>query len=277
MLHQDGHFNAADELDIFYQSWRPDGPPKAIFLIVHGLGEHSGRYQNYVDHFAPRGYALYALDTRGHGRSGGRRGHVSRFDDYVIDVRQFYELVRAANPDGKIIMLGHSLGSLIALAYASRYPDGLAGVIASATALRDALDVPGWLRSMAGGLSKIAPALAMDNGVKTERISHDPAVVAAYDSDPLVHHVGTLRLAAEVEIVRSDLLGRARDWTLPLLMLHGADDRICLPAGARAFYDQTDHARVELRFYQGLYHEIHNEIGKQAVFKDIEEWLARRI
>jgi alpha-beta hydrolase superfamily lysophospholipase len=276
MRHDEGHYAAQPGIDIFYQSWTPDGKPVAMLLIVHGLGDHSSRYQNYVDYFAPKGYAIYAPDLRGHGRSDGRRGHVNRFDEYVNDLRQLHNRARGADPDSKVFLLGHSLGSLVVLTYALRYPEGLAGVISSGTALRDTLAVPGWLRSAAGGLSKIAPTLAANNGVKTGYISHDSQVREAYDRDPLVHRVGTLRLSAEVDIARSNLMEHASQWKLPLLMLHGRDDPICLLSGAREFYDKTDHAWVEFRQYTGMYHEVHNEVGKEAVFKDIESWLQAR-
>ena len=275
MPHREERFNTKDGIEIFCQSWSPDTQSKAILVIVHGLGDHSGRYRHYVDYFVPRGYAVYGVDLRGYGRSGGRRGHVNRFGEYVDDVRQVYSLARQSAPDAKLILLGHSLGALIALTYALRHPDGLAGVISSGTGMRDALDVPGWLRSMTGTLAKIAPKVALNNGVKTEYLSHDPAIVQAYDADPLVHHVGTIRLAAEVDIVRAELLNRAGEWKPPLLMLHGGDDRLCLLSGAQLLYDRLDHSLVEFRQYVGMYHEVHNEVGKEAVFKDVEEWLHR--
>ena len=275
MPHREERFNTKDGIEIFCQSWSPDTKSKAILVIAHGLGDHSGRYRHYVDYFVPRGYAVYGVDLRGHGRSGGRRGHVDRFGEYVDDVRQVHNLVSRSEPGVKVILLGHSLGALIALSYALRYPDGLAGVISSGTGMRDALDVPGWLRSMTGTLAKIAPKVALNNGVKTEYLSHDPAIVQAYDADPLVHHVGTIRLAAEVDIVRAELLSRAGEWKLPLLMLHGGDDRLCLLSGAQLLYDRLDHSLVEFRQYVGMYHEVHNEVGKEAVFKDVEEWLHR--
>jgi len=276
MLSQDGRFTAKGGIEIFYQSWQPEAQPRAVFLIVHGLGDHSGRYRHYVDYFVPKGYAVYGVDLRGHGRSGGRRGHVNRFGEYVDDVRQTYDRVFHSEPGVKVILLGHSLGALIALSYALRYPDGLAGVISSGTAMRDALDVPGWLRSMTGTLAKIAPKVALNNGVKAEYLSHDPAVVRAYEADRLVHHVGTIRLGAEVDLVRAELLSRAGAWKLPLLMLHGGDDRICPPSGAQLLYDRLDHSLVEFRQYVGMYHEVHNEVGKEAVFNDVEAWLLRR-
>jgi len=276
MPQRGGQFTAKDGLTIFHQVWSPEERPKAILLIIHGLGEHSGRYQNYVDYFAPRGYAIYALDLRGHGRSGGKRGHVNRFDDYLNDVRQLHDLARAAEPDRKIFMLGHSLGSLIALTYALRTPDDLSGVISSGTAMRDALNIPGWLRALAAVLNKIVPALTLNNGVDSGCLSRDPSIAESYDSDPLVHHVGSVRLAAEVEIVRKYLLDHAGEWKLPLLSLHGEEDKICLPQGAQQLYGQMDASQVTVRQYTGAYHEVHNDVSKEAVFQDVEEWLQQK-
>lgn len=243
-------------------------------MAVHGLGEHSGRYTNYVAALAPQGYAWYGMDLRGHGRTDGRRGHVKRFGDYLDDLRQHHALIRQWQPNGKLILFGHSLGSLVATTYALRDSVDLAGVILSGMPIRDALNVPRWLRSLAGALSTLAPALTFNHGIQPEELSHDAEVIQAYSVDPLTHSVGSARLAAEVENVRRDLLARAAEWTLPLLMLHGAADPVALPEGAQHFYEGIDRAPVEFRKYEGFYHEPHNELGKEAVFKDVLQWLA---
>jgi len=277
MKHHSAQFDANDGLDIFYQYWLPDQRPRAVILISHGLGEHSGRYGNYIDYFVPRGYAFFALDTRGCGRSEGPRGHVDRFADYVDDLRQLHDLARLVESSGKVIVLGHSFGSLIALTYGLRYPDGLAGVIASGTALRDALPYPNWVRAVIRRAGRVLPTVSMPSGLKPEDISRDENVVTAYKSDPLVHSVGTLRWASEAIVARKWIMRRAKEWSLPLLLLHGGADRVCLLPGARQLRDAIGSDRVELRVYEGMYHEVHNEIGKEAVFKDIEDWLQGRL
>ena len=274
MRHNEGKFTAGDGLEIYHQAWAADGPPKAAILIVHGLGEHSSRYHNYTDYFVPRGYTLFGFDLRGHGRSGGPRGHVERFDRFVDDVGHMVALIREQLSATPLFLLGHSLGSLPTLVYALRYPDGLAGIITSGTALRDGLEIPNWKRALARILSRVAPTVKFDNGIRTEYLSHDTQAVETYAHDPLVHHVGTPRLATEAEAIRQMLYTRASEWKLPLLMLHGGDDHICLPAGAQAFQAKTPQNLTALRQYDGLYHEIHNEIGKESVFRDIENWLA---
>ena len=269
-------FTAADGLELHAQTWAADHP-RAHLVMVHGLGEHCGRYQNYVDYFVPRGYSLHGADSRGHGRSGGKQGYVERFDQYVTDVEQLVAHIRSVDAAPPIFVLGHSLGSLITLKYGLDHPAGLSGIIVTGTALRDALVMPKWKRSLANVLSNVTPSLKMDNGVLTKYLSQDPAVIAAFDADPLNHRWATPRLATEAEKVRADLYGRAGEWSVPLLMLHGGGDRVCLAEGARAFAKTVPAALVTYREFDGLYHEIHNEREQAQVFGVIEAWLAARL
>lgn len=277
MEHREGHFTTPDGADIYTQAWLPDDKPQAIILIVHGLGEHSGRYANYVNYFVPRGYALYGFDTRGHGRSGGARGYVERFDQYVEDVDRRAAQARSDWPGTPLFVLAHSLGSLMGLSYARQHSDRLNGLIVTGTALQDALQLPPWKRSLATALSRVTPSLKMNNGIALSSLSHDPAVIAAYEADPLTHTWGTPRLATETEVVRAQIRQGATTWRVPTLMLHGGADLICVPDGARLFAAQTPPGLVEYRSYPGLYHEIHNEPEKEQVFSDIETWLQRRL
>jgi alpha-beta hydrolase superfamily lysophospholipase len=277
MEHREGHFTTPDGFNIYTQAWLPDDKPHAIMLIVHGLGEHSGRYANYVNYFVPRGYALYGFDTRGHGRSSGARGHVDRFDRYVDDVDRRAAQARSDWPGTPLFVLAHSLGSLMGLSYARQYPDRLSGLIVTGTALQDALELPPWKRSLATALSRVTPSLKMNNGIALSGLSRDPAVIAAYEADPLTHPWASPRLATEAEVVRAQIRQGAAMWRVPTLMLHGGADPICLPEGARLFAAQTPPGTVEYRSYPGFYHEIHNEPEKEQVFSDIEAWLQSRL
>ena len=277
MRHTAGHFTTPDGAGIYTQAWLPDDTPRAIILIVHGLGEHSGRYGNYVDYFVPRGYALYSFDTRGHGRSSGPRGYVERFDRFVEDIDRRAAEAQSDWPGTPLFVLGHSLGSLMALSYARQHPDRLTGLIVSGTALQDALQMPAWKRRLASILSHVTPSLKMNNGVPLSGLSHDPAVAAAFKSDPLTHTWGTPRLATEAEVARAQIRGSAVTWQVPTLMLHGGGDPICLAKGARQFAAQTPPGLVEYHEYAGLYHEIHNEADKEQVFHDIETWLTAQL
>ncbi len=275
--HREGHLKALDGTDLYTQAWLPAEKPKAVILIVHGLGEHSGRYGTYVNYFMPRGYALYSFDARGHGRTSGTRGHVDRFDRYVDDLDRRAAEPRSDWPGMPLFILGHSLGSLIALSYARQYPDRLTGLIVTGTALKDALEMPAWKRSMATVLSRVTPSLKMNNGVALSSLSHDPAVIAAFKADPLTHTWGTPRLDREAQKVRAQIRQSATTWCVPTLMLHGAADPICLAEGARQFVAQTPAGAVEYHEYPGLYHEIHNEAENEQVFGDIVTWLVQRL
>jgi len=271
--HRAGHFTTPDGANIYTQAWLPDDTPQAIILIVHGLGEHSGRYGNYVDYFVLRGYALYSFDTRGHGRSSGTRGHIDRFDRYVADIDRRAAAARSDWPGTPLFVLAHSLGSLMGLSYARQNPVGLTGLITSGTALKDALQLPAWQRSLATVLSRVTPSLKMNNGVPLSGLSHDPEISAAFKADPLTHTWGTPRLATEAEVVRAQIMQSAAMWRVPTLMLHGGADPVCLPEGAQQFAAQTPAGLVEYREYPGLYHEIHNEPEKEQVFQEIKAWL----
>jgi alpha-beta hydrolase superfamily lysophospholipase len=277
MRHTEGHFTTSDGSTIYTQAWRPDAAPQASLLIVHGLGEHSGRYGNYVDYFVPRGYALYSFDTRGHGRSSGPRGHIDHFDQFVADIDQRAAEARSDWPGTPLFVLAHSLGSLMGLSYARQYPDRLTGLIVTGTALQDALQMPAWKRNLANILSRITPSLKLNNGVALSGLSHDPAVIAAFEADPLTHTWGTPRLDAEVKATRAQIMQSAPRWRVPTLMLHGGSDPICLAEGARQFAAQTPPGMVAYREYPGLYHEIHNETEKTQVFGDVAAWLAGRL
>ena len=277
MRHSEDHFTTPDGADIYTQTWLPDDTPQAIILIVHGLGEHSGRYGNYVSYFVPRGYALYSFDARGHGRSSGTRGHINRFDRYIEDIDRRVAEVRSDWPSTPLFILGHSLGSLMVLSYGARHPDQLTGLIVTGTALQDALELPAWKRNLATLLSRVTPSLKMNNGVAPSGLSRDPAVTTAYEADSLTHTWGTPRLSTEVDMTRTQVWQSAAAWRVPLLMLHGGADAICLAEGARQFAAQTPAGLVDYREYSGAYHEIHNEPEKEQVFRDVEAWLQAQL
>ncbi len=270
MQHSEGQFTASDGIHIYTQQWVAD-KPIANIVIVHGLGEHSDRYQNYVEYFVPRSYSIYSFELRGHGRSGGARGYVDRFEQFAEDADQIVTRIKEQSKL-KLFMLGHSLGSLIALAYELHFPDRLDGMILTGTALQDALKIPPLKRAMAKTLSRIAPKLKFDNGVVTKHLSHDPDV-HRYDTDPLVHRWGTPRLATEADAIRLFIQANADNWKIPVLMLHGGDDRLCLLEAAQAFQQRLPAGLSQFNTYDGFFHEIHNEPGRGEVFRDIEDWL----
>ena len=272
MEHSEGTFQGADHLDLFYQCWRPTGAARATLAIVHGFGEHSSRYSNVVNHFVPRGYAIYGFDHRGHGRSPGQRGHINAWREYREDVRAFVQMVAARESQRPLFLWGHSLGGLIVLEYALHYPDGLRGVIASAPLLGQA-GVSPILHVLARVLSRIAPRFSLSTGLDATTLSRDPAVVQAYTSDPLVHSLATPRLGTEITAAQQWTLAHANEWRVPLLIFFGTADRLVPPANTRAFFDAVTFADKHKIEYDGAYHEVHNDIIHVQVMADVERWV----
>jgi len=275
--HTSTQFAAADGLLLTRQAWRPAGEPAAVLAVVHGYGEHGGRYRGLAEDMAARGYALHVYDLRGHGRSAGRRGHLGRFSDYLDDTAVFLEAVRGEQPGRPLILLGHSLGGLIAAAYVEDRPtEGLAGLILSSPFLRLGMPVPPLKLNAARLLSLVAPTVNVGNTLTAAALSHDQDVVRAYGTDPLNHHVATARWAAEVVAAQNAALSAAGDIRLPLLLLYGDADAVADPHAAGELFAAAGSTDKTSRCYEGYYHEIFNETGRAAVFADLAAWLEAR-
>ncbi len=272
MEHTESKFVGASSTELYYQRWKPDTAPRAVLAVVHGFGEHSGRYLNFVNYFVPRGFALYAFDHRGHGKSPGVRGHVNQWSEFRDDVRAFIQLVREQEPGKPVFILGHSLGGLITLEYALHYPDGLHGVIASGPLLVQAGLSPVVI-ALAKVLSRIAPSTAIKTGLDSSTISRDPAVVKAYQTDPLVHGFGTPRMSTEITAAQNWTNAHAADLTLPFYMILGGEDKLVPPEGGRKFFANVSSPDKALHDYAGAYHETHNDLIKDQVFTDLNQWL----
>jgi acylglycerol lipase len=273
--HDMGVFLAADGVRLFYQRWLPE-ETRAVLVIAHGLGEHSGRYTNVIDALAGRGIAVAALDHRGHGKSGGLRGHLGAWSWYVRDLERFIdEVIRPAHPDLPLLLLGHSMGGPIAQLFALGRPTELAGLILSSSACIPTVDAPAVKKAAARLLSRAMPALSMSSGLDPAQISTDPAVVARYVEDPLVHDRVTPRWYTEFVAAGAECLARARELSLPLLVFHGGGDLIVSPESSRRIHaaaastDKTHHE------YDGLYHETMNEVaGKRGLVLDqLRDWI----
>jgi alpha-beta hydrolase superfamily lysophospholipase len=269
-------FTGHGGLELVYQRWRADGPPKAVLPIVHGFGEHSGRYGNVVDWFVPRGYSVYALDLRGHGRSPGKRGELRAFGDLREDVHAFLDLVREAEPGRPVFLMGHSMGGLIVLDYALHAPSGLAGVVASGPLLCEPGISP-FLLWLCKVLTPVWPNLITEAGLDATALSRDPAVGEAYVNDPLVHGKGSPCMTNELMGAVEWTQAHAAELALPCLIVHGGADRLCDPQASRRFFDSVAFADKERIEYEGYYHEVFNELGKEQVFADIETWLERHL
>ncbi len=273
--HSMGVFLADDMVRIFYQSWQAQ-KPKGVVVISHGLGEHSDRYSNIMNALAGAGISFYALDHRGHGKSGGKRGHVDRYMKYVDDLKKLVDtLVKTENPGLPVILLGHSMGGLIAMRYALEYPEDLKGLILSAPALVPAVAVPGWKKSLGRIFSVIAPGLAMNNELDPADISSDPDVVQAYRDDPLVHDMVSARWYTEYLDTAEFCLARPAEIEMPLLVIHGTADRMVSPESSRIVFENASSRDKKIFTWEGLFHETMNERieDRKKVLKTISAWI----
>jgi alpha-beta hydrolase superfamily lysophospholipase len=277
MNHTQDAFEGAGGLKLFSQSWRPEGPVQAVLAIVHGFGEHSGRYTNVVRHFVPRGYAVHGFDLRGHGRSPGQRGHINAWAEYRDDVKAFLGHVAKQEPGRPVFLLGHSLGSIIALDYGLHHAQGLSGLILSGLAVDPVGAATPLLVATARLMSRIWPTLSM--GVKLDKgaLSRIPEVVSEYTADPLVHGLGTARWGTECLDAIAWCKAHASELRLPLLVVHGDSDRINTAAGARLVFEAARSQDKRLVLVPGGHHEPHNDLGREQTFQALEEYLGKRL
>lgn len=258
---------------LYWQGRLPEGDPTGVLLVCHGLGEHSGRYGSVEDALVPDGWAVYGLDHRGHGRSTGRRAHLDRYSDWLTDFDAFRMLVAARHPGLPLFLLGHSMGGQIALAYALDHGAGLAGLVLSAPALASNA-VPRAAVPVLRLLARVAPTLR-PAGIDPTKVSKDPAVVADYLADPLVHHGNpTLGLSAALFGQFDVLRQRSRELRLPVLLQHGSLDVLTDPAGTRGLESAIGTGDLTVRWYEGLWHEIYHEPERERPLSDLREWLA---
>lgn len=273
----EGDFTGARNIRIFYQAWLPEGDAKAVVLVVHGLGEHSGRCKNVVNHLVPLGFAVYSFDHAGHGRSAGRRGYIDRLDDYTATLAISCSRVQAWQPGKPLFLLGHSMGGLIASLFLLDHQALFNGAILSAPSLLPGKGVSPTQGFMTRLLSVLAPAAGVLK-LDARGISRDPQVVADYVDDPLVFHGRiSARLAAELLRGMQRVLAEAERIALPLLILQGSADTMVAPAGAQRLHDQAGSRDKTLRFFDDLRHEVFNEPEHAQVLAVVARWLAAHL
>jgi alpha-beta hydrolase superfamily lysophospholipase len=273
--HDTGFLDGAGGRRIFWQRWRPGGPPRAVVVIVHGASEHSGRYVHVAARLLADGYAVYALDHRGHGRSDGPRALIDRLDRAVADLDQLVAKARAEE-GVPVFMLAHSMGGTVAIRYAELHEDKLAGLILSGPlAALEAAPAP--MRLAGRILAAVAPTLPLI-AIDSSLVSRDPDVVRDYQTDPLVHH-GRLpaRTVAELAAAIDRFPDAAPEITIPTLIVYGSADRLCPPAGSVMLGERIGATDKQVKAYPGLYHEILNEPEREAVLADIRAWLTERV
>lgn len=264
-----------DGLNILVRSWRPEGTPKAAVAIVPGFNSHSGYYFWTAEQLVSNGFAVYSVDLRGRGKSDGERYYVQSFSDYLSDVDLMVNLVRSREPGRPVFMLGHSAGGVIASVYTLEHQKDLAGLICESFAFR--VPAPDFVLAVLKGISHLAPHAHVFK-LNNDDFSRDPAVVKFMDEDPLIANETqpTLTMA---EMVRADeRLEREFPWfTLPLFILHGTLDKATKPSGSQLFFDTASSKDKTLKLYEGHFHDLLNDVDKEFVMADINNWLDARI
>lgn len=270
-------FIALDGDNLALQDWplEPGGPLRGVVLLVHGLGEHAGRYDHVARRLNDWGFAVRGYDQHGHGESGGRRGGLPSDTRLLDDLADIVDSTRARMaPTTPLILLGHSLGGLVAARFVSLALRPVQALVLSSPAFDPGLNAVQKL--LLAVLPKIAPNLRVGNGLDPSLLSHDPAVVAAYRADRLVHDRISGRLARFIADSGPATLARAPSWTVPTLLLYAGADQLVNPAGSRAFAAAAPKAVVNSRCFEALYHELFNELQSAPVFAELKQWLDAR-
>jgi alpha-beta hydrolase superfamily lysophospholipase len=279
---QTGNCTTTDGITLHWRSWAPP-QPVGLMVVIHGLAEHGGRYQETAEAFASNGWAVYVGDLRGHGQSAdvprAGRVHVNRFTDYYRDVEAFIALARKNHAELPLFLLGHSMGGLIAISYVLHSPAGLAGAIISSPALGTHPDFkpPALLRLLVSVLDRLAPRLRFPSDLDTNAISRDPEVVRAYVDDPLVSEKVSARWYAEILRAMGRAHADASALQVPMLLMQSGADRLVDPAAPKRWAQAAPAGRVELVNWEGLYHEMFNEPEKKQVRRRTLDWLQQRL
>lgn len=298
MSHIEFTKQSSDGLSFYFQGWEPEGTARAVVCLVHGLGEHSGRYAHVAQVLNDAGYILFGFDLRGHGRSAGRRGHTPSYEALMDDIGGLLDEADARYPGLPRFLYGHSLGGNLVLNYAlrrhlpSNLPTregeplsplalqqrgagerGLCGVIATSPAVRLPQPPPRLQVVLAKAMNRLYPALQMPNGLALDGLARDPEVIRAYASDPLVHNKISVRLALEMLAAGEWALAHAAEFPLPLLLVHGTADILTSAQASAEFAARVPAGRCTLKLWDGFYHETHNEPEKAEVLGFMVDWL----
>ncbi|GAA2770766.1 alpha/beta hydrolase [Mycolicibacterium pallens] len=270
-------FDGVGGVRIVYDVWTPDTEPRGVVVLSHGLGEHARRYDHVAERFGESGLITYALDHRGHGRSGGKRVRVRSIDEYTGDFDTLVTIATSAHPGLKRIVLGHSMGGGIVFAYGVDHQDDFDLMVLSGPAVAAQTGVSRGKLLLGKAVGSLLPDLPVEE-LDSNAISRDPAVVAAYNADPLVWH-GKIPagIAKALVTVGETMPQRARQLTKPLLVVHGAEDALVPAAGSQLLVDCVGSSDVHLKVYPGLYHEVFNEPERDRVLDDVTAWIEARL
>lgn len=263
--------NPANGHTLFARIWEP-APARAWLILVHGFGEHSGRYGRLAQAIASHGWAVACADLWGHGRSEGQRGDIERFEEYLRDLEALANHCLASREPSSYAVFGHSFGGLLAARWAQRRPEGLGSVILQSPLLEVGFPLPRWKETLVNQGARWCPRLSLSLGVNPAWLSHDPQIVQGYQRDPLVHNRITLRSASALRASMRQALDDARQIRVPTLLLYGAEDHVVSVAACRRFYERLACDKRVVNF-PACYHELHHEATRPTVAEEVVHWI----
>lgn len=273
---QESQIKTKDGVTLFTRTWLSDKPARALVVLVHGIGEHCGRYMHVAKFFNEHGINVFSYDQRGHGRSEGARGYIPSTQALMDDLNQALEVGRAAVGQGlPVILYGHSMGALEALYFGLHNDLKVNGVIVTGPSL-DISTTSKVKRLMAKLMAPLLPKLALASGLDVTALSRDPQVMKDYVADPLGHDRVSTRLGMFFIGGAQEVLAKAAEWKLPLLLMHGTEDRLALINGSEQFIAKAK-GDITFKRYQGYYHELHNEPEKAEVLQTMVDWIDKHI
>jgi alpha-beta hydrolase superfamily lysophospholipase len=272
---KESSFEGVGGLKIATRSWEPEGTPRGIMILVHGFNAHSGYMVWPGEQFAKNGLATYALDLRGRGKSEGERFYVEELSDYLGDVDKLVNIARSENPGLPIYVLGHSAGGVISTSYVFEHQDEIAGLICESFAYD--VGLPHLVQLALEGVAKLAPHVHVFS-LNNADFSRDPAAVERMNNDPLIHKESQPAETARVLLLAADALtDHFPQFKVPVLIIHGTDDKATRPAGSQKFYDTAGSTDKTLKLYEGHYHDLLNDLDRETVMADIQSWLDARL
>ena len=279
MIERENRFQNRDGLTIFYREWLPDTvQTRGIVFILHGLSEHSGRYRHVAAALTAVGFACYGIDQRGHGLSGGRRAYIPDAQLAIDDLDELYRIVQAEQPDLPAFAFGHSMGSLIGLGFVLRYPDRIRGIATCGTPLHGEHGRPAWLVSLCLKAAQYVPRLRLSPPGGPSVLTADKAMLREWWDDPLIDK-GMWRVGTSAALIRlaRDICRSAASIDLPLLIMHGTGDRLVPASGSEFLAAAAGSSDVTLKIYDGMRHELVNEIERDQIIATVRDWMLERI
>ena len=268
-------FQNKDDMTLFYHEWFPDDEGiRAVVFIVHGVGEHSGRYRHVAESFTQAGFACYGVDHRGHGRSEGMRVYFTDIADVVNDFRQFFEMIRSKYDGKAILLFGHSMGSLVTLEFTLRYQDDVQAIALTGTAITGDETQPAWVIALARKAAEIIPMVRLSPPSPPDVLTTDLNQALKFVTDPLTDK-GMWRIGTSVAMLDAgrSIRGRVHQLNLPILAMHGEADSLTPVSGAHYLKQHVQSEDITVKTFPGLRHELVNEVEREAIIQEITDWL----